>query len=181
VVEDDTPTVLFVTALDVETKAILRHVGDDWTDEEVDGTVYYRGKFEDWDVVIVEAGPGNTSTAVLASLAAAHFKPDVSLFVGVGGGIKDVKLGDVVVATKVYGYESGKDTSGEFKARPDLDRGAHPLTIQTEKVIYPHTLETGSVAEIDQVILEFFNRLYDTTGHARPNGLFHFPPGPPRP
>jgi hypothetical protein len=28
----------------------------------------------------------------------------------------------------VYGYESGKDTAGGFKPRPDLDRGSHPLT-----------------------------------------------------
>ena len=129
VVEDDPQTVLFVTALDVETKAILRQIGDHWTEEVGDdGTVYYRGRFEDWDVVIVEAGPGNVSAAVLASLATAHFRPDLSLFVGVGGGIKDVKLGDVVVATKMYGYESGKDTAGGFKARPDLDRGPHALT-----------------------------------------------------
>ena len=129
-VEDNNPqTVLFITALDVETKAILRQIGDDWSEEVGgDGTVYYRGRFEDWDVVIVEAGPGNINTAVLASLATAHFKPDVSLFVGVGGGIKDVQLGDVVVATKVYGYELGKDTAGGFKARPDLDRGPHALT-----------------------------------------------------
>jgi nucleoside phosphorylase len=129
VTQDEPQTVLVVTALDVETRAVLRHIGKDWA-EEVDGTgtVYYRGKFENWDVVVVEAGPGNTSTAVLASVAAIHFSPNVSLFVGVGGGIKDVKLGDVVVATKVYGYESGKDTAGGFKPRPDLDRGDHPLT-----------------------------------------------------
>lgn len=129
VIENDSPTVLIVTALDVETQAVLSHVGRDWT-EEVDGsgTVYYRGKFEDWDVVVVEAGPGNPSTAVLAGVAAAQFRPDVSLFVGVGGGVKDVKLGDVVVATKVYGYEAGKVTSGGFLTRPDLGRGAHALT-----------------------------------------------------
>ena len=33
VVEDDPQTVLFVTALDVETKAILRQIGDHWTEE----------------------------------------------------------------------------------------------------------------------------------------------------
>ena len=91
-----------MTALDLgKTKAVLRHVGADWT-EEVDGsgTVYYRGKFEKWDIVVVEAGPGNNSTAVLASAAAVQYRPDLSFFVGIGGGVKDVKLGDVVVATK---------------------------------------------------------------------------------
>jgi nucleoside phosphorylase len=118
-----------VTALGLETQAVLRHLGKHWT-EEVDsnGTVYYRGTFEDCDVVVVEAGAGNTSTAVLTAVAAAHLKPEVSLFVGVGGGVKDVKLGDVVVAIKVYGYEAGKATGGGFLPRADVGRGAHALT-----------------------------------------------------
>jgi nucleoside phosphorylase len=121
-------TVLIVTALDVETKAVLRHLGEDWTEVEIDGTVYYRGKFEAWDVVVVEAGPGNPATAVLTAVAAAHFRPDLSLFVGIAGGVKDVALGDVVVATKVHGYESGKDTEKGFESRPTPDRPAHAVT-----------------------------------------------------
>ena len=54
--------VVIVTALDVETKAVLRHLGEDWTDEAVQGTVCHSGKFEGWDVAVVEAGPGNQST-----------------------------------------------------------------------------------------------------------------------
>jgi nucleoside phosphorylase len=129
VIEADAPTALIVTALDLETQAVLRHLGNDWTDEvDPNGTVYYRGTFEDYDVVVVEAGAGNTSTAVVTAVAAAHLRPEVSLFVGVGGGVNDVKLGDVVVATKVYGYEAGKATGGGFLPRADVGRGAHALT-----------------------------------------------------
>jgi len=120
-------TVVIVTALDVETKAVLRHLGNDWTDETVQGTVFYRGTFEGWNVAVVEAGPGNTSTAILANRGFTHYGPDMALFVGVGGGVKDVSLGDVVVGSKVYGYESGKDTASGFRTRPDLSRGAHAL------------------------------------------------------
>jgi hypothetical protein len=54
VTEPEPQTVVIVTALDVETKAVLRHLSGDWTDEVLQGTVYYRGKFEGWDVVVVE-------------------------------------------------------------------------------------------------------------------------------
>jgi hypothetical protein len=53
--------------------------------------------------------------------------------------------------------------------------------IQSEKVVIRQTLETGTREEITEALLAFFNELYDVTGYARQQGLFHFPPGPPRP
>jgi nucleoside phosphorylase len=124
--ERPSQSVVIVTALDLETRAVLRHLGP-WTEETVDGTVLYIGAFSDWNVAVVEVGPGNVAVAALASRAIGHCKADVALFVGVAGGVKDVALGDVVVASKVYGYESGKDTSSGFLPRPDMQHSAHGL------------------------------------------------------
>lgn len=120
-------SVVIVTALDLETKAVLRHLGGYRDDIVEQGTVFYVGKFQEWDVAVVETGPGNVGVAAIAARAFGLFRPEIALFVGVAGGMKDVKLGDVVVATKVYGYEGGKDTPSGFAPRPDLQHSAHGL------------------------------------------------------
>lgn len=117
---------MILTALDVETKAVLRHLKKR-SERTIDGTVFYIGHFEDWLIAIAEAGVGNTSAAAIAERAIANFRPSVALFVGVAGGVKDVKLDDVVVADKMYGYESGKEDETGFRPRPDVKNASHAI------------------------------------------------------
>jgi nucleoside phosphorylase len=117
---------VILTALAVEYQAVRAHLTGVTEHTHQKGTVYQTGNFEDWEVLIAETGPGNQSAALESERAIQHFAPNVLMFVGVAGGIKDVKLGDVVVATKVYGYESGKAAT-EFLPRADVDLSAYPL------------------------------------------------------
>jgi nucleoside phosphorylase len=123
---ESTRRVVILTALYEETRAVLRHLANQTT-EDVSGTRFFKGQFEGWEVAVAEIGPGNTAAAAIGARALDHYKPEVALFVGVAGGVKDVAIGDVVVGTKVYGYETGKDASSGFKPRPDLMRAAHDL------------------------------------------------------
>ncbi|MEG4417304.1 AAA family ATPase [Microcoleus sp. LAD1_D5] len=124
------PCAVILTALSVEYLAVRSHLSDLQEEIHPQGTIYERGKFSEpntvWDVGIVEIGARNPRSAMEAERAIAHFNPDVILFVGVAGGIKDVALGDVVASTKVYGYESGK-AEHTFKPRPEIGLSAYSL------------------------------------------------------
>jgi nucleoside phosphorylase len=119
-------TAVILTALEVETSAVLRQLGGHKV-ETVSGTGFFRGQFEDWTVLVAEVGPGNFGAAVIAMRALERYQPRVAMFVGVAGGVKDVTIGDVVVATKVYGYEAGKDSDDRFRPRPEVLKSAHDL------------------------------------------------------
>jgi nucleoside phosphorylase len=118
--------VLIATALPLERTAILSHLQDTREERLNSGTLYELGKFLSVTVCVVEVTPGNSSAALETERAISHFNPNVALFVGIAGGVKDVNLGDVVAASKVYGYEAGADRE-HFQPRPDIGLSSYPL------------------------------------------------------
>ena len=109
---------VILTAIPIEYMAVRVLLSDLREQIHSHGTIFSIDG-QEWEVGIVQTGAGNSPAAMEAERAIAYFKPDVILFVGVAGGIKDVQLGDVVAATKVCGYESGK-VAETFRARPDV-------------------------------------------------------------
>lgn len=130
-------TVVFLTALEVEFRAVRWHLTDLRAAEHYKGTLYEVGRFgsgtNPWTVALVQTGQGNVAAAIEAERAIAKFDPSYVFFVGIAGCIKDLGLGDVVAGSKVYGYERGKDES-EFKSRPDVGRSSYELVQRAQKV-----------------------------------------------
>lgn len=123
-IPDHTRRAVILTAIQPEYLAVRQHLRD--LDENLHprGTVYDWGYFDGnakctWRVFLLEIGAGNDNAALEAERAIAYVDPKVVLFVGVAGGLKDTALGDVVAATDVYNYESGKDTKLGFLPRPN--------------------------------------------------------------
>lgn len=128
--DPSTATAVILTAIEPEVKAVLSDFKQ-YEEEIVKGTVFFIGLFEGksnpWRVASAEIRAGNVMASSISERAFEHFNPQVALFVGVAGGLKDVRLGDVVAATKVYAYESGKETDGKFKPRPDLNWSSYAM------------------------------------------------------
>lgn len=122
---------LIITALPLESAAVLRHLTELREDIHPKGTIYQIGTFKalagTWEIAVVMTGLGNARAAQETERAIAHFQPELAMFVGVAGGRKDVQLGDVVAAEKVYGYESGKETMEGLLARPDVFHSSYRL------------------------------------------------------
>ena len=128
------PRAVILTALPIEYLAVRSHLTAVQEEIHARGSIYERGTFAvgnlTWDVGIAEIGAGNPNAALEAERVIAYFNPDVILFVGVAGGFKkDVDIGDVVVSTKIYGFEWGK-AEETFKPRPEIGLAAYGLEQQ---------------------------------------------------
>lgn len=117
---------VIITALPIEFEAVCHYLKDTKEIQHPKGTIYSKGYFHYgrniWEILVAEVGKGDPAAAQETERALAFHNPDVALFVGISGGIKDIKMGDVVAADKVYYYESGKWSSRSEKAAEFLPR-----------------------------------------------------------
>jgi nucleoside phosphorylase len=123
--------VAILTPMPLEFGAVHAHLSDARRIRHSTGTAAEVGTVPGvpWPVAVILTGEGNGDAGALAERVSAWLEPRILLVVGVAGSLKeDVALGDVVVATWVYGYHGGKqDKSGSY-ARPRAWRSGHRLT-----------------------------------------------------
>lgn len=122
--------IAILTPIRVEYDAVRAQLHE-WQNQLEGGRTYARGYFEGehhrYEIRLRETGAGNTTVALAAQQVIDLFHPDIVLLVGIAGGVKDAGIGDVVIGTKAYGYESGKETDGGLLARPNVLPFSHAL------------------------------------------------------
>jgi len=122
---------VLITALPIERTAVVEHLHDVRDEQHPRGSVYRRGVFDEnsqpWDVLVAEIGAGNEGAAAEANRTLEFFTPEVAMFVGVAGAVKDLQRGSVVAATEVHQYEYGKDRKKYFEVRPKAEQSSYSL------------------------------------------------------
>lgn len=125
---------LIVTALPLEATAVLAHLTDS-RPEVADWGVSTHGWFGSrWEVILAVSGRGSDKAAAITGAAVRACEPEVALFVGVAGGLKDVAHGDVVVADDVFRYQFGKQEDTQFLPRA-LSASSDPILIDLARAL----------------------------------------------
>ncbi|GAA4889030.1 phosphorylase [Streptomonospora salina] len=110
-----------ITALECEYRAVAEHMEGPFGERSAGGTLYrtgtVRGAARSRRVALARIGQGNVGAAVHVERARTALDPELILFLGIAGGLKDVRMGDVVVADTVYDYESGKEEQDAYLPR----------------------------------------------------------------
>ncbi len=123
--------IVILTALGVEQDAVLEHLVDIEVHEHDKGTLFDVGAIAghpEHRVAVGLTGAGTTTAATLTERARAEFSPTAMMFVGIAGGLRDwLRIGDVVVATKIHSYQGGRSEDDQFLTRPRSWEPSHRL------------------------------------------------------
>ena len=120
--------IVVLTALQLEYTAIRQHLVGIKVYRHPAGTQFETGRVASRHVAIAVIGEGNMSSATITERAINEFRPAAVLFVGIAGALVDwLRLGDVVVGTRTYGYHGGRSTDAAFRTRPRVWHSSHEL------------------------------------------------------
>lgn len=141
------PTVAVLTAQPLEYTAIRARLTDIEKQVHTMGTRAETGRLPGTScrVVLLEMGEGTRGAATLTERVMSWFKPEAVLFVGTAIGLReDIRVGDVVIATKVYAVHGGKETSDGFLDRPETWHAPHHLEQAARHALRGHRHIHGS-------------------------------------
>ncbi|NUQ23998.1 MAG: hypothetical protein HUU34_08590 [Saprospiraceae bacterium] len=130
-------TIVIFTPLQLEFEAVIRHLEGPRRSFIVDKAAYEEGFFtnaqkERYKIIVRETGMRNMEMALATEKAIAAFQPQIVFLSGIAGAIKDLNVGDVIVANKVSYSSAGKEDKDGFKARPEVYYFSESLLAQAQ-------------------------------------------------
>ncbi|MEV0992482.1 5'-methylthioadenosine/S-adenosylhomocysteine nucleosidase [Streptomyces sp. NPDC049949] len=152
------PLAVILTALPLEYLSVREHAVVDEVRVHSHGTRVECARLPgtSWRVALVEVGMGSRTTAILTERMVEWLAPQMVIFVGVAGGLKDdIGIGDVVFGEKVYGIHGGKSAPEGFLVRPE----AWPLSHRLEQAVRAAVrgrpdVHVGAIASGDVVLAD---------------------------
>lgn len=128
-------TIVILTALFLEQEAVIsNHLLNLHNEEHPEAKTQYKvgnytSKGTEVRVVVGRTNQTNVNAGIETERIISLYKPSHIFFVGVAGGLKDVKIGDVVIGADVYGFERGK-ADKTFKPRPRFGFSSYELEMK---------------------------------------------------
>lgn len=90
-----------IGAMDQEVDALKKHLNNIYEDH-IHGHVFYRGSYNDKEIVLVLSGIGKVNAAITTTLLITNYSIDYLINIGSAGGLRtNQSVGDVIVSTGV--------------------------------------------------------------------------------
>jgi adenosylhomocysteine nucleosidase len=127
--------IVIQTALGLEQKSVVDNLSNVRNVEHpITKTIYKVGEYlsngNKLEVVVGRSNQTNINAGIETERIMQYFQPSYIFFVGIAGGLKDVKIGDIVIGSDVYGYERGKEKDS-FLPRPQFGFSSYELEQQS--------------------------------------------------
>jgi nucleoside phosphorylase len=156
-----TNTVVLCAALNCEYQALRAQFAGPTHRLQVRGTLFEVGELvgsrQTWTFALTLSDRTNTATAAAVERAVQQFDPQVVLLVGIAGGLRQSRQGDVIAATDVYQYEEAEDTDAGRLPRIKTLRSSHVLIQQANAVArdnrWQKRIKTESIQESPRVFV----------------------------
>ncbi|KAF6806696.1 PFS domain-containing protein [Colletotrichum sojae] len=170
-------TVGWICALSIEFAAgrsMLDNIHDDLPRTAGDTNAYVLGSIGEHNVVMAclpEGQYGTNNAAIVASHMLRSFSSIcVGLMVGIGGGVPeplDIRLGDIVVGSKVIQYDMGKLLPGGRVQRTGIPKAPPPLLLNAVSKLRAAHETTGS--QVPSILQDMHSRYPDMSEYAHPD------------
>lgn len=143
-------TVGIICAMELEIQGLLDIIEIESTMEK-SGTVFYKGKIRNTEVVIVQCGIGKVSAAVCTQMLIDFYEPSVIINSGVAGALStQVSVGDVVIATAAVQHDFDCTAFGDPKGTLEL-LGKKMIELPSDEDISAKLFEAAQALENTRV------------------------------